>query len=183
MKIVSTSIHLLNLNNFYNQFFFQIILSSVLSLAFAGQLGGGYFGGAGSGAGFYSGGGGGAHIPITRFENVNNGDGNYRYSYETGNGISAHEEGHPRAAGPEGPAVTAEGAFSYTGPDGVRYSISYTADENGFHPVGAHLPTPPPIPDAILRSLGAAGSAGYYGDNSGQYNPSQNYLPPGGYKY
>lgn len=173
-----------------------MILSSVFSLALGAHLHGGAFAGAGAGAGAFAGAGagaggyyggysGGAHIPIVRFENVNNGDGNYRYSYETGNGISAHEEGHPNAPGPEGPAVTAQGGFSYTGPDGVRYSISYTADENGFHPTGAHLPTPPPIPDAILRSLGAAGSGGYYGgDDSGQYRPSAQYLPPsGGYRY
>ncbi|XP_041978566.1 pupal cuticle protein 20-like [Aricia agestis] len=88
-----------------------------------------------------------------RFENVNNGDGTYRFSYDTPTGISARESGAPRAQGPEGPAVTAEGAFSYTAPDGQQISLSYTADENGFHPVGSHLPTPPPIPEAILRSL------------------------------
>ncbi|KAF5272768.1 hypothetical protein FQA39_LY07795 [Lamprigera yunnana] len=120
--------------------------------------------------------GGGPHIPITRFENTNNGDGSYRFHYETGNGISAHEEGRPTAQGPEGPAVTSQGGFSYTGPDGIQYSITYTADENGFHPVGAHLPTPPPIPEAILRSLSSQGA---HNDYSGQYRPSPNYLPPG----
>lgn len=78
---------------------------------------------------------------------------NYYSSFETGNGISAHESGSPRAPGPEGPAVTAEGGFSYSAPDGQRISLTYTADENGFHPVGAHLPTPPPIPAEILRSI------------------------------
>ncbi|NP_001166741.1 cuticular protein RR-1 motif 7 precursor [Bombyx mori] len=91
--------------------------------------------------------------PPFKFENVNNGDGNYRFSYETPEGISAYESGAPRASGPEGPAVTAEGGFSYRAPDGQQISLTYTADENGFHPVGAHLPTPPPIPEAIQRSL------------------------------
>ncbi|TKX27982.1 cuticular protein RR-1 [Spodoptera litura] len=93
-------------------------------------------------------------IPIINYENIiNSGDGTYKYSYDALNGISAHESGAPRAAGPEGPAVTAEGGFSYTAPDGQQVSLTYTADENGFHPVGSHIPTPPPIPEAILRSL------------------------------
>lgn len=74
-------------------------------------------------------------------------------SYDTPEGISAHESGSPRAQGPEGPAVTAEGGFSYRAPDGQQISLTYTADETGFHPVGAHLPTPPPIPEAILKAL------------------------------
>ncbi|KAL4717992.1 hypothetical protein ACJJTC_013032 [Scirpophaga incertulas] len=116
----------------------------------------------------------GAQIPILRYENVNNGDGTYRYSYETGNGISAHESGAPRAPGPEGPAVTAEGGFSYRAPDGQQVSLTYTADENGFRPVGSHIPTPPPIPEAILRSLEFNRQHPSSGDNNnyqgGRYN-------------
>lgn len=37
--------------------------------------------------------------------------------------------------------------------DGKSFSLTYTADENGYRPVGAHLPTPPPIPPAIARAL------------------------------
>uniref|UniRef100_A0A2A4ITA3 Pupal cuticle protein 20-like n=1 Tax=Heliothis virescens TaxID=7102 RepID=A0A2A4ITA3_HELVI len=124
----------------------------------------------------------GAHIPILSYENVNNGDGNYRYSYETGNGISAHENGAPRAPGPEGPAVTAEGGFSYRAPDGQQVSLTYTADENGFHPVGSHIPTPPPIPEAILRSIQlnrqhpSSGDGSYNGHfNNGHFNNGYHY--------
>ncbi|CAK1547311.1 unnamed protein product [Leptosia nina] len=120
-------------------------------------LGGGFGGGSGFGGGASGnsnfGGSGGANIPIVKYENVNNGDGTYRFSYETGNGIQAQESGAPRAQGPEGPAVTAEGGFSFRTPEGQQISLSYTADENGFHPVGDHLPTPPPIPEAILQSI------------------------------
>lgn len=70
--------------------------------------------------------------------------------------------------------MTAQGSFSYTGPDGQQYSIQYVADENGFRPVGAHLPTPPPIPEAILRSIeqNKAEAARGGGNDDGQYKPS-----------
>ncbi|XP_063381183.1 pupal cuticle protein 20-like [Cydia fagiglandana] len=153
-----------------------------------GSFGGGSFGGSsggsfgGSSGGSFGGSHGGANIPITKFENVNNGDGSYRYSYETGNGIRAQESGAPRAPGPEGPAVTAEGGFSYTAPDGQQISISYTADQNGFHPVGSHIPTPPPIPDAILKSIEFNKRNP---SSEGQYNPSGNggHGGSGGYHY
>lgn len=57
------------------------------------------------------------------------------------------------------------GSFSYTGPDGVQYSVRYTADENGFHPEGAHLPTPPPIPPEIQRGVELALAAEARGEN------------------
>lgn len=37
--------------------------------------------------------------------------------------------------------------------EGNDFNLSYTADENGYRPVGDHLPTPPPIPPAIARAL------------------------------
>ncbi|KAI8436110.1 hypothetical protein MSG28_004212 [Choristoneura fumiferana] len=106
-------------------------------------------------------------------------------SYETGNGISAHESGAPNARGPEGPAVTADGAFSYRAPDGQQISISYTADENGFHPVGSHLPTPPPIPEEILKSIEFNKRNP---SSEGAYNPSSHggsggHSGSGGYHY
>lgn len=70
------------------------------------------------------------------------------FRYETGNGIKAQETGRS-----QGDSEAVQGAFSYTGPDGQQYSVSYVADENGFRAVGDHLPTPPPIPEAILRSI------------------------------
>ena len=45
------------------------------------------------------------------------------------------------------------GSYTYTAPDGSIITVTYTADEQGFRAQGAHLPTPPPIPAEIQKSL------------------------------
>lgn len=129
----------------------------------SGGFGPGSSGGAYAGGGGLGGGGGhgvGQEIPIISYSNDNAGDGNYQYSYETGNGITVQETGHQ-----QGESESVSGSFSYTGPDGVQYSITYTADEYGFHPQGAHLPTPPPIPPEIQRGVELALAAEARGEN------------------
>ncbi|XP_063366658.1 uncharacterized protein LOC134655128 [Cydia amplana] len=71
----------------------------------------------------------------------------FNYAFETDNGISAEETGTATNG------VQAQGGYSYTGDDGKVYTVTYTADEGGYQPRGDHLPTPPPIPDEILKSL------------------------------
>ncbi|KAF5293143.1 hypothetical protein FQA39_LY13753 [Lamprigera yunnana] len=80
--------------------------------------------------------------------------------YEAGNGIRVQEGGYLKKselrlgdADGGGDIQVIVGAFSYKSPEGTDISLQYTADENGFHPVGEHLPTPPPIPPAIQRAL------------------------------
>lgn len=72
-----------------------------------------------------------------------NPDGSYIYSYETSNGIRAEQRGFLKNPGTPGEAQVMQGSYSYTGPDGVVYTISYIADENGFRPEGAHIPSAP----------------------------------------
>ncbi|KAJ3627022.1 hypothetical protein MTP99_014430 [Tenebrio molitor] len=118
-------------------------------------------GGGGRGGGGAGGGGGGgaggvnpnAKIGIIRFDSDNPGDGSYKYSYETENRITHEESGQLKNPGSDNEINSVQGQFSYTGDDGATYSISYTADENGFRPEGAHLPVAPPIPEEILKSL------------------------------
>ncbi|XP_031640899.1 endocuticle structural glycoprotein SgAbd-4-like [Contarinia nasturtii] len=93
-------------------------------------------------------------IPILRQEQEVNFDGTYKWAYETGNGIKAEEQGFLKNAGvPDQEAQVAQGSYSYTAPDGQLISVTYIADENGFQPQGDHLPTPPPIPEAIRKAL------------------------------
>ncbi|XP_065163187.1 endocuticle structural glycoprotein SgAbd-8-like [Atheta coriaria] len=93
-------------------------------------------------------------VPILRQEQEVNFDGSYKWNYETGNSITAEEQGFLKNAGqPEQEAQVAQGQYKYTSPEGQVIELSYIADENGFQPVGAHLPTPPPIPAAIQKAL------------------------------
>ncbi|CAO1341517.1 unnamed protein product [Diamesa tonsa] len=93
-------------------------------------------------------------IPIISQEQEINYDGTYKWAYETGNGIQAEEQGYQKEIpGQEEKANVAQGRYSYTAPDGQLIEVTYIADENGFQPQGAHLPTPPPIPEAIQRAL------------------------------
>ncbi|XP_028158526.1 endocuticle structural glycoprotein SgAbd-2-like [Ostrinia furnacalis] len=96
----------------------------------------------------------GQQIPIVKQSQEINFDGSYQYNYETGNGIAANEQGYLKNAGnKDAEAQVAQGSFTYTSPEGIPISVSYIADENGFHAEGAHIPTPPPIPEAIARAL------------------------------
>jgi len=93
-------------------------------------------------------------IPIvSQSQDGPNPDGSYKWSYESGNGIKAEEEGQLENAGSENEAIKAKGGFSYTSDDGQPISLTYVADGNGFQPEGAHLPTTPEIPPLIKKAL------------------------------
>jgi len=79
-------------------------------------------------------------VDILRQEISHDDDGSYQHSFETENGISASESGQPE----DDESYSVSGQFSYVGPDGVTYTVVYTAGEDGFQPEGAHLPTPVP---------------------------------------
>ncbi|CAG9770933.1 unnamed protein product [Ceutorhynchus assimilis] len=123
-------------------------------------------------------------VAILKFAADNNGEGSYRYNYETANSISAEEQGDVRGDG-----TKAHGSYSYIAPDGQHISITYTADENGFVAQGSHIPTAPPIPEAILKSLqenAAAEARGIFDDgqyHEAQYSGEEVLQKNGGYKY
>ncbi|XP_017770861.1 PREDICTED: pupal cuticle protein 20-like [Nicrophorus vespilloides] len=106
-----------------------------------------------------------AGASILRFNNENQGDGSYGFEFETENKISQQETGELKQDGSQ----SVHGSYSYQGDDGKTYTVTYVADENGFRPTGDHLPTPPPIPEAILKSLAQNAAQGYDG-NAQAYN-------------
>ncbi|XP_045501860.1 pupal cuticle protein 36a-like [Colias croceus] len=112
---------------------------------------------------------------ILKFENELNEDG-FRYAYETSDGTKAEQEGRviPGAL-PEQGSLLVTGSYSYIGDDGKTYTVTYVADENGFQATGDHLPTPPPVPEAILKSLQLIKSNGIYSSQKSSYDADAGY--------
>lgn len=70
-------------------------------------------------------------------------------SYLTENGIYGEEQAKLHKNG----GTDAKGFYEYTGDDGKLYRVHYESNHKGFVPKGDHIPTPPPIPEAIARAL------------------------------
>ncbi|XP_055846579.1 cuticle protein CP14.6-like [Episyrphus balteatus] len=84
-------------------------------------------------------------VGVIRYENTNIGVGEYNYVLETADGKYVEEEGTLKDLGKDGGSTYAvHGKYSYVGPDGVTYLVTYVADENGYQPSGDHLPQLPP---------------------------------------
>uniref|UniRef100_A0A8D9A4Y6 Endocuticle structural glycoprotein SgAbd-2 n=1 Tax=Cacopsylla melanoneura TaxID=428564 RepID=A0A8D9A4Y6_9HEMI len=75
-------------------------------------------------------------IPIVSYQNEpNQGDGSYKYSYETGNGIAANEQGYLKNPGQKDlEAQSAQGQYSYTALDGTPITVQWYADETEWAP-------------------------------------------------
>jgi len=64
-------------------------------------------------------------------ENVQ-GKKNFKFALSTQNGIDIEQVGRLKA---DNKTLVVKGSYSYTGADGRRYRVRYTADELGFHPI------------------------------------------------
>lgn len=82
---------------------------------------------------------------ITSSHNELKEDGSFSSKYE------ASDDTFVQQAGVGGVAFV--GASRYYTEDGTPIQITFIADQDGYRPKGDHLPTPPPTPDYILRSL------------------------------
>ncbi|XP_013109101.2 cuticular protein 47Eg-like [Stomoxys calcitrans] len=75
---------------------------------------------------------------------------NFKYALELDNSVNTQQEGSLN-----GGNWVVKGSYKFTSPEGEEVSVQYTADENGYHVDAAQpvLPTPPPIPEHILKAI------------------------------
>jgi len=55
--------------------------------------------------------------------------------------VKREEEAQLKHIGSENGSLAVRGSFSFVGDDGQTYTVDFIADENGYRPSGAHLPT------------------------------------------
>ncbi|NP_001166722.1 endocuticle structural protein SgAbd-6-like [Bombyx mandarina] len=89
---------------------------------------------------------------LTSYENVHNGRGNYRFGYSQSDGTVFEQEGTLKNEGQEEESLAVRGKFSWVGPDGVTYTVTFVADEDGYQPEIEQGPGGA-VPSAILHSL------------------------------
>lgn len=56
------------------------------------------------------------------------------YSYEQSDGSRQEQYGEIKSEGHEDEHIVVHGSYSWVGPDGVKYIVTYVADEEGFQP-------------------------------------------------
>ncbi|KAK8740181.1 hypothetical protein OTU49_003086 [Cherax quadricarinatus] len=90
---------------------------------------------------------------ILRDDRITEDDGRYNFEVETSNGIVLSQSGSPVAQG----AIGKAGQYSFTSPEGVKVTLKFVADENGYKPESPFLPVAPefphPVPDYVLRQI------------------------------
>lgn len=68
-------------------------------------------------------------------------DGHYHFEFQTSNGITTKSAGNEYGS---------SGVVQYVSLEGIPITLTYVADSNGYHPIGAHIPK---IPNYIVKSI------------------------------
>ncbi|KAK8745552.1 hypothetical protein OTU49_000260 [Cherax quadricarinatus] len=86
---------------------------------------------------------------ILRDDREDAGDGNFKYDFETSNGIKQSVTGYP---GSEGQS-NMQGSFSFPLDDGSLATYTFVADEGGYQPQSDLIPVAPPLPAHVVELL------------------------------
>ncbi|KAJ0179917.1 hypothetical protein K1T71_004508 [Dendrolimus kikuchii] len=89
---------------------------------------------------------------LLKFNNDNNGLGNYKFAYEQSDGTKQEQVGEIRNKDSENPILEVKGTFTWIGPDGVSYNVTYVANEDGYKPQMEQGPGGA-VPSAVLASM------------------------------
>ncbi|RVE46293.1 hypothetical protein evm_009012 [Chilo suppressalis] len=73
-------------------------------------------------------------VQILRYDTNNDGLGTYNFLYELSDKSSRQEQGELKNVGTDEEALVMRGSYTWVGPDGLEYKVTYVADENGFQP-------------------------------------------------
>ncbi|CAG9785100.1 unnamed protein product [Diatraea saccharalis] len=92
----------------------------------------------------------GQQAEVLRYESDNIGLGGYRYAFETSDGTKHESQGEIRNEGREDEYLAVNGVYSWIAPNGVRYTVKYVADDNGYQP---EIEEAPGAPGPIVASL------------------------------
>ncbi|CAH4018885.1 endocuticle structural protein SgAbd-6-like [Pieris brassicae] len=94
-----------------------------------------------------------AQAQILRYDVDNIGLGDYKYAYEQTDGTRQEQQGTITNEGREDEAIAVKGSFSWVAPNGVRYTVTYTSDVEGYKPTLEEGPGG--LPDvALISALG-----------------------------
>ncbi|XP_054263874.1 endocuticle structural protein SgAbd-6-like [Macrosteles quadrilineatus] len=72
---------------------------------------------------------------IVRYVSENTGIDGYNFEYETSDGVIRKETGVLQNAGTDNEIMVVTGSVTWTGDDGKKYTINFTADQDGYKPV------------------------------------------------
>jgi len=75
----------------------------------------------------------------------------FKFGVETSDGTTHDAEGELKYVGSDHESLVVHGSYSFVADDGKTYTVTYVADENGYQPSGAHLPTDPAVYPALLH--------------------------------
>ncbi|CAH0727792.1 unnamed protein product, partial [Brenthis ino] len=91
-------------------------------------------------------------VQILKLESDNDGLGTYRFAYEQSDNSRREEQGELRNAGTDDESIAVKGSYSWVAPDGITYTVTYIADNNGFQPTIEQGPGGA-VPPAVIASL------------------------------